>query len=205
MKKQRDTVSIKYFNFNNIRSVIVTVWDIVISTNQSDWLVLPARHSSSGFFASLLLKELLSAYCPVMLIFGNMAPVWTYSLFKIILPTSFWTTPRLLVVSWAPLCHMFGPPVVFHPWDMPCPLVLVGANLVDNINDTCLQVDPAYTFSVMQCFVPSLFIPLCIVLWPFSAVVFCSGTMFHSHTWLLGVCIHCALLFSTSVVFFCFT
>ena len=85
------------------------------------------------------------------IIFGNIAPVWTYSLFKIILPMSFWMTPRLLVVSWAPLCHMFCPPVVFQPWGMPCPLVLVGANLVDNISDTCLWADPACTFSVMQC------------------------------------------------------
>ena len=38
---------------------------------------------------SLLLEEPLSAYCPAMLIFGSMVPVWTYSLFKVILPTSF--------------------------------------------------------------------------------------------------------------------
>ena len=112
-----------------------------------------------------------------MSIFGNMAPVWTYSLFKVIPPTSFWMTPRLLVVSWAPV----GPPVVFQPWDMPCPSVLVDANLVDNVNDTCLQVDPAGTFSFRAVLVLSLFIPFCIVLWPFSAVVFCWGTMFHSH------------------------
>ena len=44
-------------------------------------------------FASFLLEEPLSAYCPAMSIFGNMAPVWTYSLSKVILPISFWTTP----------------------------------------------------------------------------------------------------------------
>ena len=49
------------------------------------------------------------------IIFGNMSPVWTYSLFKVIPPTSFWMTPRLLVVLWAPLCHTCSPPVVFQP------------------------------------------------------------------------------------------
>ena len=43
-------------------------------------------------FASLPLEEPLSAYCPVMSIFGNMAAVWTYSLFKVIPPMSFWMT-----------------------------------------------------------------------------------------------------------------
>ena len=43
-------------------------------------------------FASFLLEETLSAYCPATLTFGNMAPFWTYSLFKVILPTSFWMT-----------------------------------------------------------------------------------------------------------------
>ena len=100
---------------------------------------------------SLLLEEPLSTYCPATLIFGNMAPVWTHSLFKIIPPMSFWTTPRPLVLSWTPLCYMFGPPVVFQPWDMPYPSVLFGVNLVDNISDTCLWADPARTFSVAQC------------------------------------------------------
>ena len=102
-------------------------------------------------FVSLLLEESLSTYCPAMSIFGNMAPVWTYSLFKVIPPTSFWMTPRPLVVMWVPLCHMFGPLVVFQSWDMPYPSVLVGANLVDDINDTCLGADPACTFSIVQC------------------------------------------------------
>ena len=100
---------------------------------------------------SLLLEEPLSAYCPATLTLGNIAPFWTYSLFEVIPPTSFWMTSRSLVVSRAPLCNTFGPPVVFQPWDMPCPSVLVGANFVDNINDICLQVDPACTLSVVQC------------------------------------------------------
>ena len=107
-------------------------------------------HHCQGF-VSLLLEEPFSAYCPAMSIFGNMTPVWTYSLFKVIPPMSFCMTPRVLVVLWAPYCHTFGPPVVFQPWDMLWPLVLVGVNLVDNVNDSCLQVDPTCTFSVTQC------------------------------------------------------
>ena len=52
--------------------------------------------------------------------------------------------------------------------------------------------------------VPSLFVPSCIVLWPYSAAVFYWGTMFHSCTWLPGVSIHSTLSFSTLVVCFCF-
>ena len=101
-------------------------------------------------FVSLLSEEPLSALCSATLIFGNMALVWTYSLIEIILPTSFWMTPRLLMVLLAPLCHVFGPPVVFQSWDMPCPSVLVYMNLVDNVSDAYLWVDPAHTFSIMQ-------------------------------------------------------
>ena len=139
-----------------------------------------------------------------MFIFGNMAQVWTNGLIKAIPPTSFWMTPRLLVVLLAPICHVFGPPAVFQLWDMPCPSVLVGANLVDNVSDTCLQADPACTFSVMQCYVQSLFISYCIVLGSFSAGLFYWGTIFHSSMWLLGVCIHCALSYHlSSMLLFC--
>ena len=62
------------------------------SSSSSSSSLSSSSSSSSGFFASLLLEEPLSAYCPAMSIFGNMAPVWTYSLFKVILPTSLWMT-----------------------------------------------------------------------------------------------------------------
>ena len=81
-------------------------------TPQSDKFVCsPAEmnhHDHHQSFVSILLEEPLSAFCPAMSIFGNMAPVWTYSLIKVILPMSFWMTIRPLLVSWAPLCCIWS-------------------------------------------------------------------------------------------------